>query len=585
MIPADAGYAKITLLNGSSAHSRNAKHASNAQSLRHPAVARLQKEYSESLGSSPPVVARDANGRIRELRRQNPIPRQDTSSSWTSSRLSREGSVQIRKSASYKRGVIFPHRRGNSSIQRTPPPRPRNPTPLTLQQRYIDDAVSSDPDLFPTTPEPPQMTSDNMSTSPPPVRSRKENRDGMALDLETKQKNRTSALWEERTRQISAELSELCDEVFKGSTNSSKSLDKRAETEKLRTFARKSLDLPSFHPDEIEKISPIGPPPKRPLPEPPVQESRAMQTYRQLAQTKERLETFAQALGSNELDNIIHQIDRLIATNAGKVTDQEHKRIQSAPDPRGYGFQSLSPVREEDDGTKCWGADSSRYVSEPIGSHSGYQQAIRNVEAWNYPYSIRPVNDEELKPRPLTIKKKASEPILKSPKSLSKSKNEDHSLKARLKAGNASTSALDKIFGSSARLGNNKGRLGENSTGSQLEPIVEHDNKKIIDSRDAKRSSGDSQVSKWFRRSGGSSRNSAGSGFIPEHAIRDSHSTSAHQSGRSSEFRTRNTSNTTSDDIPFRPPQKESATSKFLKFFSKKDKRMHIAMTSKYSSC
>ena len=586
MIPTEADHAKITLLKGSSVSTRNSKYAGHNASLRHPAVARLQKEHSSGLGSSPPTVARDANGRIRELRRQS-IPRQDTSSSWASTRLSRDGSLVFSKSASYKRGVVFQHKTRNSSIQRTPPPRPRNPTPLTLQQRYAQDETSSVLDPFSTPPPPMNATSDTMSSSPPPIRSRKEAVKDEVSELESKAKNRTSALWEERTRQVSAELSDLCDEVFQGNKGPSpKLLDKEAEAEKLRTFARKSLDLPSFRPSEIEKLNAIGPPPRRPLPEPPVQESKAMQTYRQLAQTKERLESCAKALGSHELDNIIHQIDRLIATNAEKVTAQEHKRIQSAPDPRAHEFQNLSPVREEDDGVSPWGANSSsRHVSEPVKSNKsnrGYRQAVHNVDAWNYPYSIRPVDDAELRPRPLTIKKKASEPIMNSPKNLA-SKNQEHDLKARLKSGNASTSALDKLFGSSTKLDHNKSGTGQGFPSSRLEAIGEH-NGKELGLKDARANSGDGKGIKWFRRSGGaSSRSSTGSGSFHEPGVRGSHSTTAEQSSKTSDFHSRDPSNGTADDVPFRPPQKqkESTTTKLLKLFGKRDKRMQIAMTSK----
>ena len=586
MIPTNADHAKITLLKGSSVSTRNSKHASHNPSLRHPAVVRLQQEHSSSLGSSPPAVARDANGRIRELRRQS-IPRQDTSSSWASTRISRDGSAAFHKSASYKRSVVFQHKTRSSSLQRTPPPRPRNPTPLTLQQRFTQDATSSERDPFSTPPPAVNTSSDPMSASPPPIRSRKETVNGKVSELESKAKNRTSAIWEERTRQVSAELSNLCDEVFQGSTEpSTHLLDRELEAEKLRAFARKSLDLPSFRPAEIEKLNAIGPPPQRPLPEPPVQESAAMQTYRQLAQTKERLDTLAKALGSHELDNIIHQIDRLIATNAEKVTAQEHKRIQSAPDPRGHDFQNLSPVREEDDGVSPWVASgSSRHVSEPIqGSKSnrGYQQAVQNVDAWNYPYSIRPVNDDELRPRPLTIKKKASEPILNSP---SKSKNQEHDLRARLRSGNASTSALDKLFGSSTKLDHYKSRTGQSFPSSQLDTIGELDGR-TSGQKDAKRNSGDGKGMKWFRRSGGaSSRSSNASGSFHEPGARGSHSTTVEQSSKTSDFHFRDPSNGTADDISFRPAQKEkqSTTTKLLKFFGKKDKRMHIAMTSKHA--
>lgn len=576
MIPAEADHAKITLLNGSSTNSRGGKYASNTPSIRHPAVARLQREHSSIMGSSPPIVSRDVNGKMREIRRQT-IPRQNTSSSWASTRSSRDGSMVFRKSMSYKRGVAFPHRQRNSSLQRTPPPRPRNPTPLTLQQRFVEDAARSERDPF--TSPPPAVKSP--SVSPPPVRSRKEGANGSAPDVDTKKKNRSSAIWEERTRQISAELSNLCDEVFQGSTSPPALLNNETEVEKLRKFARKSLDLPSFRSSEVDLGNQSEGASPRPLPEPPSQETKALKSYHELKQTRECLVKHAEALGSGELDSVINQIDRLIATTAARTPEQDHRRIFSAPDPRGREFQNLSPVREEDEASR-WAADRSpRHVSEPVKGNRRYAQALQNVNAWKYPSTIRPVDDAELRPRPLTIKKKASEPVMRSPDSRKLSKTENNGLKGKLRSGNASTSALDKLFGASTKPILNKGQTEEDSVGPHLQPIGEHDNKENHDPKNVKRAPGDGKGTRWFRRSGGSVGSSGGNS-APDRAAR--HSVQSHQSDRLSDGRSQGTSNGPSDDIPFRAPQKqkESATSKFLKLFGKRDKRMHIATTCKY---
>ena len=585
MVIAEADHAKITLLNGSSTNSKRDKHISNAPSLRHPAVARLQREHSASMGSSPPVVARDANGRIRELRRQT-IPRPNTSSSWASTVSSREGSYVFRKSASYKRQVQFPHKLRNSSIQQSPPPRPRNPTPMTLHQRYIQGVESSDQDPF-TSPQP-QVRSSSATMSPPPIRSRKEATKDSPVGIKTKEKNRTSAAWEERTRQVSAELSNLCDEVFQGKMVASHTLDKDLEVEKLHTFARRSLDLPAFFSSDIDMSSPETQTRSRPLPQIPLSESKAMQTYLELAQTKERLERHAKALGSNALDHVIQEIDRLMATEAVKVAEQDRRRIASAPVPRGHDFQDLSPVKEEDEAGR-WAADvTPRHVSEPVKGDHRYEQALRNVNAWNtwnYPSTIRPVDDAELKPRPLTIRKKMSEPVIGSPTANEHCKNEDHGLKGKLKMGNASTSALDKLFGTSTKSVHSRSRTGEGLSGSRLAPVGEDRNKENRDPHDIKRALNEGKGTKWFRRSGGSLRSSH-SGSAQDSAGKQYHSAISHQSNNLSDSRSRGTSNGTIDDIPFRTPQKqkESTTSKILRFFGKRDNRMQIAMPSKSAS-
>ena len=577
MIPVEADHAKITLLNGSSMSSKREKYTGQASSLRHPAVARLQQEHSCDMRSSPPFVPRDADGRIRELRR-NSVPRQNTSSSWASTISSREGSRVFRKSASYKRQVQFPHRYRNSSLQQSPPPRPRNPTPLTLQQKYVLDADSSDRDPFTSSPP---GRANGASMSPPQIRSRKEAVSTQVADDETKKKNRSSSIWEERTRQVSVELSNLCDEVFEGKTAEPDLFNKETAVEKLRTFARKSLDLPAFRSSEVKSSGLEPSSQSRPLPQPPSFESKAMQTYLELAQTKERLEEHAKALGSNELDEVIQQIGRLMAAEAVKVAEQDRKRIVSAPLSRGHDFQELSPVREEDEVGRS-GADSGpRHVSEPVKS-SRYNQSLQNVDAWrawNYPSTIRPVDDSELRPRPLTIRKKTSEPVMRPPISPPK-KEAGHALKGRLKAGNASTSALDKLFGSSTKAGHGKSKSGDGVAISRLAPIGEHDDKENLDPQDVKRASNESKGHKWFRRSAGSTR-SSNSGSAHDSIDRQHVLTNSQQSNHISDGRSRGTTNTTCDDFPFRQAAKEtkSTTSKILKFFGKRDKRMQIAMT------
>ena len=566
LMPAEADHAKITLLNGSSTHSKD------VPSLRHPAVVRLRQEYSSSIPSSPQLCARDGDGRIRDLRRRSfrSISRQDTSSSWASTRSSGAGSM--RKSLSYKskRRVIFDRHGRNSSHQRTPPPRPQNPTPLTLQQRYIQDAESGDQKHF-ASPPPEKMSSDN-TTTPPPVRSKKE-----AADV-----RRKSQQWEERTRQVSAELSNLCDEVFKSKTDSSSLFDREVGVEKLRTFARKSLDLPFFQFHIVE--DPPGEARRsRPLPEPPLHESEALEAYRELAQTKERLKKYAKELGSDELNGTISQIDRLMALNASRIVEQqEHKRIKSAPEPRTYDFQYLSPVKEVDEHNGYGTSSGSRRVSEPTKG-GREEQDFRNFNTWEYPSTIRPIDDADLRPRPLTIKKKISEPAIKSASEQEEPQIEAHNLKTKMKAGNASTSALDKLFGHSTKLAHSRNKTGEISARTPLQSIGEHREKENNGLEDSKRASAESKGKKWFRKSASSTKSSI-EVLAPDATLSEQHSDNLQCTGKQTSTRSGGTSDGTSDEIPIRQAHKEkmSTARKLLRFFSKRDKRMHIVNSSKY---
>ena len=218
LVSPHADHATITLLKGTSVNSKAGRHSSaarssNAPSIPNPAIARLRRDHSmSSMASSPPLEARDAAGAARSLRR-SVLTRQPTTSSWASTSMSRESSIpRIHKSASYKRNVAFRHSRRHSSLQHTPPPRPRNPTPLTLQQRFVQDASptkSRHEGKVKRSSLSPTSSTGNLS---PKLQSKKE-----GARISPKGKNRTSALWEERTRQVSAELSNLCDQVFQGS--------------------------------------------------------------------------------------------------------------------------------------------------------------------------------------------------------------------------------------------------------------------------------------------------------------------------------------------------------------------------------
>ena len=439
IIPVDADHAKITLLDDS---------------------------------SISPKREKDADSRIRELIPKS-IPRQNTSGPWASTMPPREGSRVFRKSASYKRQIQLPHRYRNSSLQQSPPPRPRSLAPLLLQQQHVPDADSNDRDPLTSSA---LVRASAASMSPLQIRSHEEATNAQKPDGETENKNRSSPLWEDRTRQVGGELSNLCDEVFKGRDTEPDGFNKGTEVEKLRTFARKSLDLLAFRLSEIDSYGSEPSVRLRPLLQPPGLESTAMQTYLELAQTKERLEKHAKALGSNQLDCVIQQIQRLMEAEAIEIAEQHRK--------------------------------SSRRFNQSLHDVGAWS-------AWNHPSTIRPVDDSETRERPLTIGKKASEPVIRPCKY-----QDGQASKGKLKAGNASTSALEKN----------------------------------LDPGDIKRASNKSKGNKWFCRNAGSTRSS--------------------KSGSDHDLTHRQ--HTACDDVPFLQPakDKESTTRQILRFFGKRDKRI-----------
>jgi serine/threonine-protein kinase HSL1, negative regulator of Swe1 kinase len=555
-------HATITVLSGSSS-SRFAK-SSKSIFVRHPTIARLQRESTLITQGSLPSFARDNEGNIKTLRRST-IMRQDSTSSWASTRMSSHSVKQFHASSSVKKGVIFVHSRRSSSVQQLPPPRPRNPTPLTIQQRYVKDSLP--PSDFDT------PTNEFASNPPssfqdlPQLQIRKER------PLSVK-KDRNSMLWEERTRQVSIELSNLCDEVFQGTLPGTDIWDAEQECEKQKDFARKSIDLPSLRStgfNSIQTSSGIFPV------QPKLREIYAADTYRELARVKERLQKGADALGSDELQGLIEHIDRLMNGNQARqdVSSQDGRRIASAPDPRSSNHNALSPVKEEDEYSRFGWIDRSRHVSSPVkGRHGGFEQSSTRPPST----TIRLVNDdsrEKLFPRPLTIRKKASEPILGPSRATEEHKRAESDIPAvpkpsqmgRLKLAQGSSAALDKLF-----------KRDRASAESLMLPYENGDGV----NRHSKCSSNDGKPRNWFRRSTGSGQSIGSDERNTTHAVSVVASSHEHLLAAGS-F---GTSQTASDDmpIPIRFPHKESAAAKFFKWFRKEkaERRMQIAMTSKF---
>ena len=214
-----------------------------------------------------------------------------------------------------------------------------------------------------------------------------------------------------------------------------------------------------------------------------------------------------------------------------------------------------------------------RHVSTPVKGKYGYEASSQRLFGTKLGPSVRLVQDEDLRPRPLTIRKKASAPVIGSPRESHKpSGSADSPLKARLRLGNASVAALDKLFG----------RGNQSTLDLTSVRATEDKDKENADPRYSKRSSDDSKARNWFRRSGTSPPKSAGSERTSDRLPQTPPNT-GYEHNTQLGVHSRATSHTTSDDLPMRLPPKQSVTSKFWKWIKKdrKDRGVQIAMTSK----
>ena len=510
--PAEADHARIRVLEDPSLSSRYG-YATYAASLRRPARDHRPSEMM-SMQSSPRSFVREIQGKNRSVRRFNP----NSTSSWASTGMSTSSVRQFSVPAVKSRRVI---RISSTKKRDPPPPRPRNPTPLSRKQGFIDDPsgkrpVSSSPIQSIATKRQARHTTD-------------EEIGNRALSIDPPDNSkRTSILWEERTRQASVELSELMDEVFSDEQLDSALWEETTEQQKQEEFLKRSFDLPGLRETgysrptpEVNTKKPQAPPPSE---HPPLLRSiYDADSVAELIKVKRSLEIRAADLGTSSLDPVIGHLDRLL----GERPTSPSRRVASAPGPSRQFEQarSLPPVVEEDE---------ARHVSSPVQGKHGILKGKKST--------VRLVDDKNktpLLPAPLKIKKKASLAFLGSSNV------------------GVSSSTLERIFRRNAN---------ESHVGEGLQGVPPSANRK--DGKSTEHGRGESQGGKnWFRRSHASGASleaddhDDNQGNIKvEHARRDT--------------------NTTSDDIPFRLPKRESTASKVVRFFKRqpKENRMQIAL-------
>ena len=391
-----------------------------------------------------------------------------------------------------------------------------------------------------------------------------------------KNPNRLSANWEEKTRQVSVELSNLCDEHFNGDPLQPSLLERELSSSRLsmgnslngrNSSSVKAKSIESRPRNELYK--------QRPLPAPPVDELAATHTYRELAKTREKLLQRAKELNVGDLDDVIGHIERLMQLNAPKEFKEDTgRRTISSPEPGSSQLEPRSgPIKNRYSASTS--LTGQRHVSEPTRAMAGYHVTNKGVGWGNENTTIRLVQDFDAMPPPLVIRKKSNAtgpshysnapPDCPMP-TTAMARYEDITALAPIGPNEAYQTRIE-VDGSRRSIG-----MGF------LDTIEEVEDKENRDPKGPKRGSGDGKVKNWFRKSS-SSQKSVTSDKGPPPPAKDDPPKHTLEPKGSGQLRSAAASDTTSDDIPFREPRKTkpSGTSRFLQMFSKKDLKLRKA--------
>ena len=266
-----------------------------------------------------------------------------------------------RRSASYKRHVVFPHGRrssGGSTLRNY-----SRPSTATTSGR---DSYSPAPHPR-NTPSISESCSMPFESSPPSV-PRQPRRPASELDI--KKQRAVSHFWKEDTRQVSSELSKICEEAFNRSSVSSSGGTQVEPVNSPATSMSSILEPMSLHPQPLRLSSALK---NRPLPEPPT-ESLGSMTVRELAETRRRLLQHCQASGSDKipayLKDVISNLDRLMQSDETQMGSSgrrstSHAAVQEKP----FQVASREQVSRLDfhkPMSRVSGNWSPRTVSEPL---------------------------------------------------------------------------------------------------------------------------------------------------------------------------------------------------------------------------
>ena len=535
-----ADHSSITVLRNASAASQRRPLPNRGSSVIHPAVARLQGEnnFYEISSSPPPLPTKiyASSGRYSiDSSRKN-----FSRSSIASSQRRRESSV-IRKSVSYKRNVIFSHKRKRSTSETAPVTRVVVPPEIPPRKYHRPQNTSSSPNFV-------SEIGSAQTTTSPIVFSRKE-RETQAYERLIKetvqQQNSKSGYWKDEARIVSRELARFCDQAFmerhdashlsiptpgthelspsvaapslitsKTERNASQSQAVSAQVNSSSTGSTQGQPL-QIKKTTIDKETLL----KRPLPEPPRGEVSRSRTQIELAVMKKKLEMQAAELEPGALDDVLGHLNRLLEPSNQEPLDRvSERRMSSAPDPN---QGDLTPVREEDENVRRFGAASAqrrhedyRAVSDPTSHrHNSNDVSTTGRRSNNDKESIRVVRqDSGLRVPPLVIRKKSDSvapPEQRIDHQTSKEELDQYRplVGTQLSHGSRSVHQTSRLMDSElpprpqSRLGfNTENSVGLSLLQRQLAPIEEDEDKESENSKDAKRSSGNSKARQWFRR-------------------------------------------------------------------------------------
>lgn len=594
-----AEHAYITVLRGVSKASRRSRAPSNAASIRHPVLARLQRDDVFSIPSSPPSLPHTSNTQAGKLRKDSSTLRYSSRTSLASSSRQRSSAAGIHKSVSYKRGVSFTHLRKRSG-HNPPPPVTIHQVPAlpSLHQKYVDDEPTE------------QRTT--AKGSPPAastvVRSRKETAGtSNAQGLTERNAKIPSLYWKDDARKVSTELEKFCDEAFKdrylGASSTptaitlatdpygpsyespATSLSIRDDSGTSSTVTRNTTAVKGRQEDASLQ---------RPLPAPPSsRELVGSYTQRELSKTRDLLikraaDTTA-SFTPGCLDDVIAHLDRLMQPSTSKVHEHDYsRRVASAPDQKSPNISGYLPAINEE--RLVFGDDGDEFERLIGMGHRGYRAvseptATGNVLAngkptWKFDTdertTIRVVDCDGQEPispvRPLVIRKRsgASTPPVESVQHQpGMDKTSGVEAKASIKFEHDASRAHYRRPQSEERRS-----TGHSVHGSTLAPIEEEEKRA---QRESKTASGDGKRRGWFRRHNRqTTQNSQGSmerGPTPpikdEWPLQNEHE---QMSNAASKLRNR-ANETPSDEVHQGIEPRKEGRGLFSKLFNKRDSK------------
>lgn len=594
----------MTVLRGASKTSRRSRAPSNAGSIRHPALARLQRGDVFSIPSSPPSLRYNNNTQTGKLWKDSSTSQYGSRTSLASSYRQRSSPAGVRKSLSYRRGVSFTHLQKRSGHNPLPPvTMEKVPSLPSLHQKNVDEQSRGESPKLPTTEE------SSSPTAATVVRSRKDT-PGKTYAQELAERNvRIASLyWKDDARKVSTELEKFCDEAFKDrySVASSTPTAITVATDPHEATYESPVTSLSVREDSgtsstvTHNISAPqrkhrGASLERPLPAPP--SSHALvgsYTQRELAKARDLL--IQRAADTNAgftpgyLDDVIAHLDRLMQPSTSKIHEQDSsRRVASAPDqksPNGSAYlprineERLVPGHDDDDFERLIAREHQDYraVSEPV--------VTKNVPAYAKPPTGRHVIDERrtirmvdyegqgpISPvRPLVIRKRSGastpsvgssqhQPVMEKPKEVEPTS----SFKFEHDAPRTQYWRPQN---------NERNSTGYGIQGSTLAPIEEDEKR---EPRESKTATGDVKRRGWFRRQNRqTTRNSQGSmERRPTPPVKDEWSLQNQPeqfSDTGAKLRKR-ASETLSEEFQQRTEPRKEGRGLFSKLFSKRDSR------------